>query len=132
MFARFAFFSLSLQDESIDTDAAKRLTLLLLAIIWLVPAAHGATPAEYTGVLVERTVERPQWQDIGMCDVLAVSATTALAPPTTARQLTDSASAAATASGMHHATWGRRPCLSKPASSHTHGGYIYMLRCLRL
>ena len=81
---------------------------------------------------IDCTDDRPQWQDVKMCDVLAVTGGSTLTPPTTVRVVHDSPSGIAPAS---HAAAARHYSVQRPSAySHrrTVSGYIYLIRCLRL
>ena len=81
---------------------------------------------------IDRTNDRPQWQDVKMCDVLAVTGGSTLTPPTTVRVVHDSPAGIAPAA---HATAARHYCnqrLSAYSHPRTVIGYIYLIRCLRL
>ena len=110
----------------------KKLILLLLAMVWLVPCKAN-TPSSTTANLVDKTcAERPQWSDMGMYDLLAAPGTASLTPPTTVRIASNSPSATVFVGGIHHRIYAS--AIIKPLAhpEHTHRGYIYLLRCLRL
>lgn len=74
----------------------------------------------------------PLWQDIGMCDVLAITGGSMLTPPTTVRVVHDSPAGIAPVS---HAAAARHYNVQR-LSAYSHrrivSGYIYKIRCLRL
>ena len=110
----------------------KRLILLLFALAWVVPAgARTPAPAE-AELSVRPAVERPQWVDLGMCDVLAAPSGTSLTPPTTVRVVHNNPTGTHPSASERHPLYGRgMACpLARPVG--TRSGYIYMLRCLRL
>ena len=74
----------------------------------------------------------PQWQDIGMCDVLAITGGSTLTPPTTVRVVHDSPSGIASASHAAAARHYNIQRLSAYSHRRTVSGYIYKIRCLRL
>lgn len=109
--------------------------MLLCLAGWRTPvyAFGNHSQAESARDVIECTgCDVPQWQDIGMCDVLAVTGGSTLTPPTTVRVMHDSPSGTTPTT---HATAARRYSV-KRLSAHSHrstvGGYIYMIRCLRL
>lgn len=74
----------------------------------------------------------PQWQDIGMCDVLAITGGSTLTPPTTVRVVHDSPAGTvptAQAAQSRHCSIQRLLSCSR---RRTVSGYIYLIRCLRL
>ncbi|MBR3828930.1 MAG: hypothetical protein IKJ40_06520 [Bacteroidales bacterium] len=110
----------------------KKPILLLLALLWLVPckAEPHSSP---TGRLVDRTAaERPQWSEMGMCDLLAAPGAASLTPPSTVRIVSHSPSAAAPFGGIHQRIYATAAVLLLPRPNRTLRGYIYLLRCLRL
>ena len=93
-----------------------------------IPIQEGSTNASS----IDCTDDCPQWQDVKMCDVLAVTGGSTLTPPTTVRVVHDSPSGIALAS---HAAAARHYSVQRPSAySHrrTVSGYIYLIRCLRL
>ncbi|MBP5535509.1 MAG: hypothetical protein J6X62_01815 [Bacteroidales bacterium] len=113
----------------------RRLIFTMLAVVcMLLPTSVSAVEAAHVGTLesVDPIGNRPQWRDIGMCDVLAVTGGGAVAPPTAARPMHDSPTGfgvtAHTAHTRHYGVWhrvaGGRRCIVS--------GYIYLIRCLRL
>ena len=118
----------------------KRLIFIAVTLLWLLlPTAAPAAVREADGVpcgatmeSVGNDVERPQWRDIGMCDVLAVTGSSTLAPSPTVRVVHDSPSGtnvtAQTVSVRHNSP------LRHFAREHRRNviGYIYLIRCLRL
>ena len=110
--------------------------LLFCLISWQAPAVAAVeTPLqqhEATSASVGRTDDLPKWQDVKMCDVLAVTGGSTLTPPTTVRVVHDSPAGIAPAA---HATAARHYCnqrLSAYSHPRTVIGYIYLIRCLRL
>ena len=104
----------------------------MLALLWLVPckAEPHSSP---TGKLVDRTAaERPQWSEMGMCDLLAAPGAASLTPPSTVRIVSHSPSAAAPFGGIHQRIYATAAVLLLPRPNRTLRGYIYLLRCLRL
>ena len=81
---------------------------------------------------IARTDNRPQWHDLGMTDLLAVTNTSTLTPPPTENVGHDSptgtASAAQSAQARHYSV--ARLLTRTPSRSVS--GYIYLIRCLRL
>ncbi|MBR5093237.1 MAG: hypothetical protein IKX32_07195 [Bacteroidales bacterium] len=81
---------------------------------------------------IDRTDDRPQWQDVKMCDVLAITGGSTLTPPTTVRVVHDSPAGTApttqTANARHYSI----QRLSAYRHCRTVSGYIYLIRCLRL
>lgn len=81
---------------------------------------------------IDRTDNRPQWQDVGMCDVLAITGGSTLTPPSTVRVVHDGpAGTTPTAQAAQALQYNVQRLL---AYSHRRivSGYIYMIRCLRL
>lgn len=116
----------------------KKLILLLFATLWLVPAKAWNAPAPDTetrhaaSLQADELLHRPQWKDIGMHDVLAVTGVTSLAPPNASRLVHDTPSANAAMATPRHAVYkceAERPSAIHP---YVHRGYIYLLQCLRL
>lgn len=97
-------------------------------------AAVGVSDQERMGPpsSINRTDDRPQWQDVKMHDALAVTSSSTLTPPTTVRVLHDSPSGIVPAS---HAAQARHYNVQRLlAYSHRRivCGYIYKIRSLRL
>lgn len=110
----------------------KRLILLMLALVWMMPC-KAETHSQPTAKLVDKTcAEHPQWSDMGMYDILAAPGSTSLTPPSTVRVASNSPSATVFVGGIHHRIYAS--AIIKPLThpEHTHWGYIYLLRCLRL
>lgn len=112
----------------------RRLILTLLAAICLL------LPTKVTAAVEEARAEagiygtdnRPQWQDVGMRDVLAVTGGSTLTPPSMVRVAHDgptSIAPSAQAAQARHYTIRR---LSAKSHHHIVNGYIYLIRCLRL
>lgn len=81
---------------------------------------------------IDRTDDRPQWQDVGMCDVLAITGGSTLTPPSTVRVVHDSpAGIIPTAQAAQARQYNVQRLLTY---SHRRivSGYIYKIRCLRL
>ena len=113
----------------------RRLIFITLAAIGLLlPTKVSAVVAvpDCTVGSIDQTDDRPQWKDIGMCDVLAVTGGSTVAPPTTVRVVHDSPSGTSVTS--HTAQTRHYSALRLAAYSHcrTVSGYIYLIRCLRL
>ncbi len=81
---------------------------------------------------VDRPADRPQWQDIGMRDVLAITGGSSLTPPTTVRVVHESP--VGFAPSLQSAVTRHYGFQSLSAYSHCRAvrGYIYLIRCLRL
>lgn len=111
--------------------------LIILLLYWAVGesvfAAENCPQQESTCATIEGTGHNvPQWQDIGMCDVLAVTGGSTLTPPPTVRVVHDSPSGTAPTtheSGARHYSVKQ---LSVCSHHRTISGYIYIIRCLRL
>ena len=111
------------------------MVLLLCTIGWNAP--HAAAEPDSRRATAHATIgdtrdNVPQWQDIGMCDVLAVTGGSTLTPPTTVRVVHDSPAGfapAAHAAAARHFSVHRLPAL---VHRRTVSGYIYMIHCLRL
>ena len=113
----------------------KRLTLILLAVIaLLLPTQSMAaeTTTQYTLESINPFNNRPQWQDIGLYDVLAFTGNSTVTVPTTVRVAHDSPTGTTTGAtetlGRHYKTL--RAATHR--SRHTVRGYIYLICCLRL
>ena len=64
----------------------KRLIFILLASIWAMPATVGThSESQLSEPNMSQTCHRPQWEDVGLHDVLAVSAQSTIVPPTVVR-----------------------------------------------
>lgn len=110
----------------------KKLILLMLALVWLVPC-KAETQHLSTAKLMDKTyAERPLWSDIGMYDLLAAPGTTSLTPPSTVRTVPNTSSATATTEEVHHRMYGSSAVRLLRYHTYIHRGYIYLLRCLRL
>lgn len=110
------------------------LLLLLLCLVGGQSSAVAAVPQEVESlaVAINHTNDRPQWKDVGMCDLLAVTGSSTLTPPTTVRVVHDSPSGTVTSAqavGTRHYSVRR---MSAYSHSRTVCGYIYLIRCLRL
>jgi len=111
-----------------------KLTLLLLALLWLAPAAvaNVTTEGSHAELIDGTDIERPQRSDLGMCDILVVNSTTSLSAPTTTRVLHDASPAFASSALVRYTA---QVCASNYATverPYVHKGYIYLLCCLRL
>lgn len=116
---------------------AYRLLILLLGLAGWQTLTFAAvrTPQQECGDIsatIDRTDGRPQWQDVKMCDVLAVTGGSTLTPPTTVRVVHDSPSGIAPASHASAARHYSIQRLSAYCHRRTVSGYIYLIRCLRL
>lgn len=117
----------------------KKLILLLFATLWLVPAKAWNAPAasdtearQAASLQAEEVLHRPQWKDIGMHDVLAVTGVTSLAPPNASRLVHDTPSANAATATLRHAVYNSTTARPSTIHPYVHRGYIYLLQCLRL
>ncbi|MBQ8703740.1 MAG: hypothetical protein IJ524_05145 [Bacteroidales bacterium] len=110
----------------------KRLILLLLALICVLPLRAGNEPTATAVLSNGSQMERPQWEDIGMHDVLAAPGGCLLTPPTTVRVLHETPTGTATFTVTHHAVFARPMASSIASRAYVHRGYIYLLKCLRL
>lgn len=116
----------------------KKLIILLLATLWLVPAKAWNAPAPDTetrhaaSLQADELLHRPQWKDIGMHDVLAVTGVTSLAPPNALRLVHDTPSANAPTATPRHAVYNSTTARPSALRPYVHRGYIYLLQCLRL
>ena len=113
-----------------------RLILLLLCLTgWQTPThATESLPSDDAAIAtIEGTSDNtPQWQDLGMCDILAVTGGSTLTPPSTVRVIHDNP---AGTTPVVQAAASRHYCVKRLLTrSHHHiaGGYIYLIRCLRL
>ena len=114
----------------------RRFILLIVAAMWLLlPKNVSAVESDASHSSLEsidRTNNRPQWQDIGMCDVLAVTGGSTVTPPTTVRVIHDSPTGT-TASSQTAQAWHYSPMrLAAHSCRPVVGSYIYLIRCLRL
>lgn len=112
----------------------RRLILTLIAAICLLLPTQKSVAVESNHVKagINCTDDRPQWQDLGMCDVLAVTGGSTLTPPSTVRVVHDSpAGTIPTAQAAQARQYNVQRLL---AYSHRRivSGYIYKIRCLRL
>ena len=89
-------------------------------------------PEQYRATVSSTSENLPQWQDVGMCDILAVTSGSTLTPPTTVRVIHDSPVGnivlAQAAQARHHSRQG----LSAYGYHRVVNGYIYLIHCLRL
>lgn len=115
--------------------SVRRLIFTVLAAIGLLlPTGVSAAEAVPNCTLesVDQNSNRPQWRDVGMCDVLAVVGGSSVAPPSTVRVVHDSPSGTSvtmqTAQLRHYHSL--RPVTY--SCCRTISGYIYLIRCLRL
>lgn len=113
----------------------RRLILTILAAISLllptsVLAAESGSRMEEASI--NRTDDRPQWQDVKMRDVLAVTSSSTLTPPTTVRVVHDSPAGTAPATQAANTRHYSIQRLSAYKHCRTVSGYIYLIRCLRL
>lgn len=76
--------------------------------------------------------ERPQWRDVGMCDVLAVTGASTVAAPTTVRVVHDNPTGTATAMGAAQVRHYKALQVAACSQRRPVSGYIYLIRCLRL
>ena len=114
----------------------RRFILLIVAAMWLLlptnVSAVESDASHSTLESIDRTNNRPQWQDIGMCDVLAVTGGSTLTPPTTVRVVHDGPTSIAPTSQASTARRYRLLRQSAYSQRRTVNGYIYKIRCLRL
>ena len=110
----------------------KKLIILLFALLWLMPAQAGNAPKRSAELSVGTGVHRPEWVDMGMCDVLAVTSTSTLTPPTTVRLVHDTPTGFAPSVALRHMPIGSRMLLRADMHPYVHRSCIYLLRCLRL
>lgn len=109
------------------------LTLLLLMIGWQTSAvAVENLYRQVTDGVIDCTDDRPQWQDVGMCDLLAIGGNSTLTSPTTVRVVQNSASSGTATAHAVVARHYRVNRLLVHCHRHTVSGYIYLIRCLRL
>lgn len=112
--------------------------LLLCLTVWQTSAVVAMdTPRQVSaGVLSPSTIERtddwPQWQDVGMCDVLAVTGGSTLTPPTSVRVVQDSPAGTVTTAQAAQSRCYSVKRLSAYCHHHLVDGYIYLIHCLRL
>ncbi|MBQ6046080.1 MAG: hypothetical protein IJL38_00460 [Bacteroidales bacterium] len=107
----------------------------IAALCLLLPTNVSAVQRNASGISSEsigRTDNAPQWQDIGMNDVLAVTGSTSIVPPTTVRVVHDSQASTAPTAQMAQARHYKPLRLTTHSSRPMKGGYIYLIRCLRL
>lgn len=113
----------------------KRLIFILLAVIGLLLPTKVLAATEVPECMLESVnpyCNRPQWQDIGMYDILAVSGGSSVAPPTTVRVVNDSPSGATASTQTAQARHYSIMRLATHGYHRTVSGYIYLIRCLRL
>lgn len=115
---------------------AYRLILLLLCVVgWQTSVAQTENHScqNIANATLNGTRDNtPQWQDIGMCDVLAITGGSTLTLPTTVRVVHDSPAGIAPASHAAAARYYNVQRLSAYIHRRTVSGYIYLIRCLRL
>lgn len=113
----------------------RRLIFILLAALGMLfptKASASETPSNSSLESINQTDHRPQWQDVGLCDILAVTGGSTVTPPSTVRQVHDSPSTATVttqAAQVRHCSSLR---LASLGHSYTVRGYLYLVRCLRL
>lgn len=110
----------------------KRLIILLFALLWLMPAQAGNAPERSAKLSVGTGVHRPEWVDMGMCDVLAVTSGSTLTPPTTVRLVHDTPTGFAPSVALRHMPIVSRLLQRADMHPYVHRSRIYLLRCLRL
>ena len=110
----------------------KCLIILMFALLWLMPAKAENAPERGAELSVGTGVHRPEWVELGMCDVLAVTSSTTLTPPTTVRLIQDSPSGFASSVAVRHMSTGSRWLLRGDKQPYVHRVCIYLLRSLRL
>ena len=112
----------------------RRLILTLIAGFFLLlpidVSAVEVTSRTETGI--NRTNNQPQWQDLGMRDVLSVTGGSTLTPSTTVRIVHDSPSGITSASHAAAARHYSVQRLSAYSHSRTVSGYISLIRSHRL
>lgn len=109
-----------------------RLTILLVALLWLMPAQAGNTPERGAELSGGTGVHRPEWADMGMCDVLAVTSCSTLTPPTTVRLVHNTPTGFASSVAVRHMPVGGRLPQRTDRHPYVHRSCIYLLHCLRL
>ena len=110
----------------------KKLIILLFALLCLMPAQAGNAPERSAELSVGSGVHRPEWVDLGMCDVLVVNSCTSLTPPTTVRHVHDTPTGFAPSVAVRHIPAGSRLLLRADKRPYVQRSRIYLLRCLRL
>ena len=111
----------------------KRLILIVFALLVLAPSMVFPEPAGKVSEFgVSSDIERPQWSDIGMHDVLAVTSSASLTPPNTIRLLHETASGAFPVPVPRRMLSGFSIPLPQSSCFRFRSGYIYLIRCLRL
>lgn len=110
----------------------KRLILLLLTVLFLPLGTRASAPLATEVVSECPAVERPQWRDVGLCDVLAVSNASTVVPPTTVRVVHDSPSGTTVTTQTTQMRHGDALRMTAIIHRRPVSGYIYMIRCLRL
>lgn len=110
----------------------KRLIILLFALLWLMPVQAGNAPKRGAALSVGTGVHRPEWVEMGMCDVLAVTSNTTITPPTTVRLVHDTPTASNPSMAVRHMPIGSRLLLRAYMRPYVHRSCIYLLRSLRL
>ncbi|MBR1784931.1 MAG: hypothetical protein IJ760_05780 [Bacteroidales bacterium] len=109
----------------------KYLALFAMLLAFIVPGAPGPEAALHDAGLC-KSVERPSWEDMGMCDVLAVPCGQSLTPPSTSRLLPGNQAGGSAQAQVLTRLFASARSHGFPPRSHTRGGFIYLLRRLRL
>ena len=115
----------------------RRLIYFLLVVVTLlaptsVSAAEGHILPSQSGI--SQTDHRPQWDDLGMQNVLAVRGQTTVAQPSTVRLTNNNPAGfglAGCASQAMRRGWSV-PLRRGDSRLHWRQGYIYLIQCLRL
>ena len=106
----------------------------MFVAVWLLPTSVSAADTGNDCALesVDQTNDRPQWQDIGMCDMLAVTGGSTVAPPVTVRVVHDSPSGTSVTPQTIQLRHNSAQRLTANIQRRPVNGYIYMIHCLRL
>ena len=113
----------------------QRKFVILLMMLLVAPAAFAVNADKQPDARTEATLdcatgERPQWEDLGMENLVASSQTTVEAP-SSQRLARDRVSPTGGASmGQSRPTYHLR--LSAPLPRHVHKAYLHKIVCLRL
>lgn len=103
-----------------------------MALLLPTQSLAAGTATRHTQEGINPFDDRPQWQEIGLYDVLVFTGSSTLTAPTTVRVVHDNPSVTTAGAmeilGRHYKTLRT----ATHGSRRTVGGYIYLICCLRL
>ena len=133
-----------LQTVKENAVSVKRLIFIMLVAVWaLLPTRVSAAEAAPNGTLqsIDRNSNRPQWDDLGMENILAVRGQSTVAPPSPVRLASNgrrvqggnshSSGVSPTVSERAVCNYNIVQCTPRFRTTWTRG-YLYIIRCLRL